>query len=90
MRYAAKVTSKGQVTIPKDVRDRFALAAGDYLVFKVNEERIEVTRAPVSPTEDFDGLADRIAAHFSERGITPNEVAEAIRWARQAEDEAGS
>jgi antitoxin PrlF len=82
MRYAAKMTSKGQVTIPKEVRDRFALAAGDYLVFEVKDNRIEVTKAPVPPTEDFDALADRIAERFKARGITRADVAEAIRWAR--------
>ena len=87
MRYAAKLTSKGQVTIPKQVRDRFALAAGDYLVFEVNGDRIEVTKAPVAPTEDFETLADRIAARFEERGISREDVAEAIRWAREEKDD---
>jgi antitoxin PrlF len=87
MRYAAKLTSKGQVTIPKQVRARFALAPGDYLVFEVNGDRIEVTKAPVAPTEDFETLADRIAARFEERGISREDVAEAIRWAREEKDD---
>jgi antitoxin PrlF len=90
MRYAAKLTSKGQVTIPKQVRDRLALSPGDYLVFEVNGDRLEVTKAPVTPTEDFGTLADRIAARFEERGITRDDVAEAIRWAREERDESGS
>ncbi len=87
MRYAAKLTSKGQVTIPKQVRERFALAPGDYLVFEVNGDRIEVTKAPVAPTEDFETLADRIAARFEKRGISREDVAEAIRWAREEKDD---
>lgn len=34
----AKVTSKGQVTIPKDVRDRLGVDRGDYLRFVVRED----------------------------------------------------
>ncbi len=33
----AKVTSKGQITIPQDVRERLRLRAGDRVVFRVPE-----------------------------------------------------
>jgi AbrB family looped-hinge helix DNA binding protein len=35
---AAKLTSKFQTTIPREIRDRLALGAGDYVAFEVNEE----------------------------------------------------
>lgn len=34
----AKVTSKGRITIPKSVRDRLGIRAGDYVRFKVDAE----------------------------------------------------
>lgn len=33
MRFLAAVTSKGQITIPKQIRDRLELAEGDAVVF---------------------------------------------------------
>jgi len=42
----AKVTSKGQVTLPKSVRDRLHLVAGDRVDFRVNEKG-EVTVQPL-------------------------------------------
>jgi AbrB family looped-hinge helix DNA binding protein len=90
MRYVAKLTSKGQVTIPKPVRDHLGLAPGDYLVFEVDGDRLDVTKAPVAPTEDFEALAERIAQRFEERGISRDDVAEAIRWARQEKDASDS
>lgn len=34
----AKITSKGQVTIPKKIRDRLGLTAGDNLNFEIDSE----------------------------------------------------
>ena len=83
MKYTAKLTSKGQVTVPKQVRERFALNTGDYLVFELTDDRIIVTKSPLQPTEDFDALADRIAQRLRDRGVTRRDVADAIRWARE-------
>ena len=34
---SAKVTSKGQVTIPKQIRDLLNLESGDKLIFNINK-----------------------------------------------------
>ncbi len=83
MKYTAKLTSKGQVTVPKELRDEFELNAGDYLVFELTDDRITMTKSPLQPTEDFDALADRIAQRLRDRGVTRSDVADAIRWARE-------
>ena len=59
----ARVTSKGQVTIPKPVRDALDLDAGDELLF-----RVERTRAIVAKTPDFLGLAGSVAVSAGRRG----------------------
>jgi AbrB family looped-hinge helix DNA binding protein len=43
--YEATVTSKGQVTIPKDVRDRLRLRAGGKLRFVLEDDRVVVSPA---------------------------------------------
>ena len=40
MNIAATITSKGQITIPKKIRDIFKLKAKDLLVFSVTEKKI--------------------------------------------------
>ena len=46
MTTSARLTSKGQVTIPKTVRDALHLATGDSIVFRVEGHRAVVARTP--------------------------------------------
>lgn len=36
--YRAKITAKGQVTIPKDLREKLGLKTGDYLHIKETDQ----------------------------------------------------
>ena len=42
MEQEAKVTSKGQVTIPKQVRLALRIRAGDTLIFETDEEGVRI------------------------------------------------
>lgn len=59
----AKVTSKGQVTIPKSVRDALELHEGDELLF-----RVERSRAVIARTPNFLELAGTVAVPAGKRG----------------------
>ena len=41
---ASKVTAKGQVTIPKAVRERLRVGAGDVIVYEFQENGVVVVR----------------------------------------------
>lgn len=43
MKKLAKVTSKGQVTVPREIRRRLGVRAGDRLLFEEDEEGVRVT-----------------------------------------------
>jgi antitoxin PrlF len=46
MEIAATVTSKGQITLPKSVREALGLHEGDRVVFRVLADRAVVARSP--------------------------------------------
>jgi len=51
----AKVTSKGQITIPKDIRDILNLDVGDKVEFILQDDRV-VLRAATASVKDLKGI----------------------------------
>jgi AbrB family looped-hinge helix DNA binding protein len=66
---SAKITSKGQVTIPKSVRDALGLGEGDELLFRVEE-----SRAVIAKTPNFLELAGSVSVPRGKRGTPWDEV----------------
>lgn len=77
MDVVAKLSSKGQVTVPKAVRDALGLAEGDEVVF-----RVEGNRAVLARTPDFLALAGTISVPAAKRNAAWDEVIRRTRSAR--------
>ena len=74
---AAEMTSKGQVTVPKVVRDALGIEAGDEVVF-----RVEGNRALLARTPDFLDLAGSITVPAAKRNVAWDEVIRRTRSTR--------
>lgn len=74
---AAKVTSKGQVTVPKAVRDALGIEVGDEVVF-----RVEGDRAVLAKTPDFLDLAGTVSVPAAKRNVAWDDVIRKTRAAR--------
>ena len=76
---AAKLTSKGQVTVPKAVRDALGLEEGDEIVFHVEGNRAVLARTP-----DFLSLAGSVPVPAAKRNAAWDDVIRKTRSARSA------
>jgi AbrB family looped-hinge helix DNA binding protein len=74
---AARVTSKGQVTVPKAVRDALGIKQGDEVVFRVHGNRAVLARTP-----DFLSLAGTVRVPAAKRSATWDDVIRRTRSAR--------
>lgn len=74
---AARVTSKGQVTIPKVVRDALGIKEGDQVVF-----RVEGNRAVLARTPNFLDLAATVKVPAAQRNVAWGEVIRRTTLAR--------
>jgi AbrB family looped-hinge helix DNA binding protein len=79
-----RLSSKGQVVIPADVRRRLNLTAGDELRIEVASEADRTIVIRAQPTsEELQRLLERWHRWFAERGVDPvEELHESRRKAR--------
>ncbi len=79
MEISARLTSKGQVTVPRAVREALSLEEGDRLVF-----RVEGDHAILARTADLLTLAGSVSVPAAKRGTPWAEVLAETRRMRAA------
>ena len=79
----ARVTSKGQITIPKNIRDKINAHEGDYMLFQLRGKKIEMKKASISSAEEFEKLTQKAQERFESIGIAKQDIEKAIKWARK-------
>jgi AbrB family looped-hinge helix DNA binding protein len=77
MDVTAQLSSKGQLTVPKAVRDALGLTEGDQVVFRVEGKRALLARTP-----GLLDLAGSVAVPAQKRGTPWREIRRRTREAR--------
>jgi AbrB family looped-hinge helix DNA binding protein len=77
MDVSAQLSSKGQVTVPKVVRDALGLVEGDQVVFRVEGKRALLARTPA-----LLDLAGTVPVPAQKRGTPWPEISRRTREAR--------
>ncbi|WP_064708808.1 AbrB/MazE/SpoVT family DNA-binding domain-containing protein [Rhizobium bangladeshense] len=85
-----RVTEKGQVTIPKDIRDRLKIGPGSEVDFIADEKGarlVVLSSRPEASQDDFDSWLDSMSGTLDTGGMTTEEFME---WLRGPRDDLGS
>ncbi len=79
MEVSARVSSKGQITIPRAVREALSIKQGDTVLFRVDGRRATIARIP-----DLLELAGSVSVPAGKRGAPWDEVLRETRRKRAA------
>ena len=67
-----RITSKGQVTIPQEIREQLGLLPHSEVIFEIDGDAVRITKAPASSTRGDALLARMRGAATS--GLTTDEI----------------
>jgi AbrB family looped-hinge helix DNA binding protein len=96
-----RVTSKGQVTIPKEVRDKLGIAPGDEVGFREEGDAIILEKTDVPAAESEGERMVRLLVEFGDRmrregkvdpyyaNMTTDEIMEHLRGYSEDENDPG-
>lgn len=82
MDIAAKVTSKGQITIPQQVRDALNITTGDEVIFRVERNHAVMARTP-----NLLDLAGAVEVPTGKLGVDWDDIQAAARRSRSGTPE---
>ena len=80
-----RVTEKGQVTIPKEIRDRLSIGPGSEVDFVADEKGarlVVVSRGDHGSSDDFEAWLRSRSGTFDTGGMTADEFMEFLRGPR--------
>ncbi|MGB3537973.1 MAG: AbrB/MazE/SpoVT family DNA-binding domain-containing protein [Mesorhizobium sp.] len=81
-----RVTTKGQVTIPKKIRDRLGIGPGSEVEFVERDAGVTLERretAPEAGVQSFDEWADSVAGTFDTMGMDGKAYVDWLRGPRE-------
>ncbi len=84
-----RVTEKGQVTIPKEIRDRLGIGPGsevDFIASGGGAMLVKIAEASDPVIRDFDDWAERVRGTIDLGGMTTDEFIEFLRGPRDDVD----
>jgi len=78
-----RMSSKGQVVIPEEIRDRLHLSAGSQFVVIGEGDAIIFKTLSAPSMKDFDGLIQRARKQAKVTGLKPSDISKAITTVRK-------
>lgn len=80
-----KMSSKGQVVIPEDIREQLNLTAGSQFVVVGDKDVVILKRITAPSLKEFDGLIKQARAQAKKAGLKKSDIERATNQARGKE-----
>jgi AbrB family looped-hinge helix DNA binding protein len=77
-----KMSDKGQLVVPQGIRESLNLNPGERFVAFPIADGVVFKRVEM-PKMDFETLTRDVAEQFKKNKVRPNDVSEAVKWARK-------
>lgn len=77
---SAKVMAKGQVTIPKDIREKLKINEGDQLVFVYDSEKVIMMNSAIYAMKLMQDVMNGTA---EKQGISEKDISKIVREVRK-------
>ena len=78
------LSSKGQIVLPQDVRERLGLKEGNKFLVMAEEDTVVLKAIKPVPREQFDSMLKFTREAVKKAGITPEDLDKAIERVRNA------
>lgn len=78
-----RMSSKGQVVIPEDVRKALGLEVGAQFVVMGDGDTVVLKRIAIPDKSELRTMLGKVRAHARRNGIKPSDVRDAVRRARR-------
>ncbi|UUZ80482.1 AbrB/MazE/SpoVT family DNA-binding domain-containing protein [Paenibacillus sp. P26] len=76
----SRISSKGQVTIPKSIRDALNLSEGDRVAFVQDEGKVVITKASLLALRE---LQEALSKDAKEQGVSEQDVLDELKQVRE-------
>ncbi len=71
MQYITNLTTRGRVTIPKEIRDKLGLRPSDKIHFTVSDGEVKLEKVTPSPNDTARGLPTSLATTDIAEAVVP-------------------
>jgi AbrB family looped-hinge helix DNA binding protein len=82
VRSTTKLSSKGQVVIPEEIRQNLKLRAGDLFLVYGKDDTIVLRAAPVPTDDEFETIVSEAQTYAREAKLKPSDIQKAIKKIR--------
>jgi bifunctional DNA-binding transcriptional regulator/antitoxin component of YhaV-PrlF toxin-antitoxin module len=78
-----KMSPKGQLVVPKDIREKGDFNPSDRFIAVQVQDGVMFKKISFDVKEEYKKLSKKVQERFEEEGLTKEEIEEAVEWARE-------